>query len=238
MKMKISTPSFEGQFVVVLTGAGISQESGLKTFRDSDGLWEGHRVEDVATPQAFLRHPEIVHKFYNERRRQLTQVEPNLAHQALADFEKQHSGGFMLITQNVDDLHERAGSKNVIHMHGELKKARCLDTEKVYTWTQDLELHTPHPDYPTKQGRLRPHICWFGEIPYQMDEIQEAVEKADIFVTIGSSGAVYPAAGLVHIVPSHCKTFLLNLDSAENSRGFQHIHLGPATETVPAFCRL
>ena len=224
-----------GKNVVILTGAGISSESGLKTFRDDDGLWEGHRVEEVATPEAFAANPSLVHTFYNLRRQQLLSVEPNSAHLALADFESQHQGEFLLITQNVDDLHERAGSKNVIHMHGELRKVRCMDSGKVYDWTQDLTIDTPHPEGNGRKGRLRPHICWFGEIPFHMTDIEQALARADLFVAIGTSGLVYPAAGFVNWVPGGCKRVLLNKDEAQNNPLFEEVILGPATQTVPKF---
>lgn len=169
--------------VVILTGAGVSSESGLKTFRDNNGLWEGHRVEEVATPEAFARDPETVHRFYNLRRKQLFEVKPNKAHSALADFERNLKGSFTLITQNVDDLHRRAGSKNVIAMHGELRKARCLDTGQIFDWDQDLAV----------DSRYRPHICWFGEIPFFMEEI-EAAENNHLFqeVRLGPATKVVP----------------------------------------------
>ncbi|HEY8277990.1 MAG TPA: NAD-dependent deacylase [Bdellovibrionota bacterium] len=225
---------FSGAKIVVLTGAGISSESGLKTFRDADGLWEGNRIEDVATPEAFARQPELVHRFYNLRRQQLKTVEPNGAHLALAEFEKHHQGSFLLVTQNVDDLHERAGSKNVLHMHGELCKARCLDTGEIFSWDEDLTLSTVHPRG-GNSGRLRPHICWFGEMPFFMDEIMEELSQADIFVAIGTSGLVYPAAGFVSMVPSSCRRVLLNKDDASNCSFFGEFHSGPATQTVSEF---
>lgn len=225
----------KGKNVVILTGAGISSESGLKTFRDADGLWEGHRVEEVATPEAFVRQPELVHRFYNLRRQQLSTVQPNLAHKSLADFEKNHDGEFLLITQNVDDLHERAGSKKILHMHGELRKVRCLDTGEIFDWDHDLDIQTAHPKFSGRKGRLRPHICWFGEMPFFMDQIEEALAKADVFVAIGTSGVVYPAAGFVNWVPSTCKTFLLNRDEAANNPLFDQVYQGAATEVVPKF---
>lgn len=220
--------------IVVLTGAGISAESGLKTFRDSHGLWEGHKIEEVATPEAFAKNPELVHEFYNLRRQQLNEVQPNAAHQALAEFEKNFSGSFTMVTQNVDDLHERAGSKNIFHIHGELKKVRCLKTEEIFSWTKQLNLKTPHPKG-LGEGLLRPHICWFGEIPFFMDETFRAVIKADLFVAIGTSGAVYPAAGLVQQVPSHCQTVLINKNSAENSLNFSKTIMGTASQAVVDF---
>jgi len=221
--------------IVVLTGAGVSQESGLKTFRDNNGLWENHRVEDVATPEAFARDPELVHRFYNLRRSQLKETQPNAAHRALADFEAQFQGEFTLITQNVDDLHERAGSKNTIHIHGQLNQVRCTVTGKIYNWDQDLNTSTPNPDSRLAEGTLRPHICWFGEIPFFMDEIMDKVSRADLFVAIGTSGVVYPAAGLVSMAPSHCKTILLNQDAPENATAFSEQELGPASRIVPSF---
>lgn len=227
-------PKLSGLNIVVLTGAGISAESGIKTFRDADGLWEGHRIEDVATPEAFYRNPVLVHDFYNLRRQQLYEVEPNLAHETLAKFERGHDGDFLLVTQNVDDLHERAGSKNILHMHGELRKVRCLDTGEIFEWSNNLDLKTPHPKG-GRHGGLRPHICWFGEMPFFMDEITEKLEKTDVFVAIGTSGAVYPAAGFVNWVPEKCRRVLLNKERTENNPLFGETILGPASETVPTF---
>lgn len=220
--------------IVILTGAGISQESGLKTFRDDNGLWEGHRVEEVATPQAFQTNPELVHNFYNLRRAQLLEVEPNAAHKLLADWESKHSGQFTLITQNVDDLHERAGSKNVIHMHGELKKVRCQKTGEVFDWNKDLTTETPHPKT-NEQGLLRPHICWFGEIPFFQEQTMSALNAANLFVAIGTSGNVYPASGFVQMVPSDCKRVLINKEPATNSTLFDEVELGPATQAVQTY---
>lgn len=220
--------------IVILTGAGISAESGLKTFRDENGLWEGHAVEKVATPQAFKHDPELVHQFYNLRRASLKEVKPNAAHFALADFEKNFEGSFTIITQNVDDLHERAGSKNIIHMHGELKKVRCVDTYEVFDWEDDLTIKTPHP-LNQKEGKLRPHICWFGEIPFRMMEIDRALKKADLFVAIGTSGLVYPAAGLVQMVRSDCHRVLINKEDASNNPYFDQVLLGLAGQEVPRF---
>lgn len=226
-------PNLAGLNIVVLTGAGISAESGIKTFRDAEGLWEGHRIEEVATPEAFYRNPSLVHNFYNLRRRQLFEVAPNPAHEALAKFERQHDGGFLLVSQNVDDLHERAGSKNILHMHGELRKVRCLDTGEIFNWTEDLDLKTPHPK--GGRGGLRPHICWFGEMPFFMDEITAALEQADVFVAVGTSGVVYPAAGFVNWVPKKCRRVLLNKESVENNPLFNETILGSAGDVVPAF---
>jgi len=177
---------------VVLTGAGVSAESGIKTFRDSDGLWEGHDVMEVASPYGFARNPEVVLDFYNQRRRQLLKVLPNSAHKALAELEIHHD--VTIITQNVDDLHERAGSTDVIHLHGELLKVRCTSDENlIMDWKQDLNLG----DLSKNQDQLRPHIVWFGEMVPMMDVAVEVIEKADVLVIVGTSMQVYPAAGLV-----------------------------------------
>lgn len=224
------------QNIVVLTGAGISQESGLKTFRDADGLWEGHRVEEVATPEAFQLNPKLVYQFYNLRRAQLNlpEVKPNPAHLALAEFEKNHSGLFTLITQNVDNLHEQAGSKNVLHMHGEIMKARCLKTGKVFDWTDDFDETTPHPET-NERGLLRPHIVWFGEVPFYLDEMAELIAKADLFVAIGTSGVVYPAAGLVQLTKPSCRRVLINLESTDHVSAFDEQILGKASKAVTRF---
>jgi NAD-dependent deacetylase len=216
---------FSKKNIVILTGAGISAESGLKTFRDADGLWEGHRVENVATPEAFAKNPELVHRFYNLRRKQLQEVKPNLAHEALAKFEADHDSGFVIITQNVDDLHERAGSKNVIHMHGELKKARHLKSGEITSCEEDLK----------PNGLLRPHICWFGEMPFQMDEIEAHLLNADYFIVIGTSGVVYPAAGFVGWVKLSCKKILLNKEETSQHSLFDEVRVGLASEIVPDY---
>lgn len=220
--------------IVVLTGAGVSAESGIKTFRDNNGLWENHRVEDVCTPEAFARNPELVQQFYNARRRQLvTEAKPNPAHRALADFERHFPGEFTLITQNVDDLHERAGSRNLLHMHGELLKARCSKTQLVVPWTSDITADTPCPCC-SKAGLLRPHIVWFGEMPLFMDQIEAALSRCDLFVSIGTSGQVYPAAGFVQMAAAYgAHTVELNLEPGRSL--FAERHYGPATRTVAAY---
>ena len=185
--------------IVILTGAGISAESGVPTFRGADGLWENHRIEEVATPAAFRRDPGLVQRFYNERRRQLRTVQPNPAHEALAKLDELRPGEFLLVTQNVDDLHDRAGSRRLLHMHGELRKARCQDCGAVHPWDQDIEEVSLCPACGCR-GRLRPHIVWFGEMPLELDRIFTALGKADVFVSIGTSGNVYPAAGFVQAV--------------------------------------
>lgn len=220
--------------VVVLTGAGVSAESGLATFRDADGLWEGHRVEDVATPEAFDHQPEMVQDFYDARRALLALVEPNPAHLALAQLEDHLGDRLCLVTQNVDDLHSRAGSHRVLHMHGELKSAWCTTCDSRSRWEGEL---ASRPACPTCGSRdLRPDIVWFGEIPYRMDEIEQALVTADLFVAIGTSGAVYPAAGFVQIAAAYgARTLELNLVPSEGSHLFDEARHGPAGVLVPAW---
>jgi NAD-dependent deacetylase len=223
--------------VVVLTGAGISAESGLKTFRDHDGLWEGHRVEDVATPEAFQRNPDLVYDFYNQRRSQLISgtVHPNAAHCALGDFEKRFAGEFLLITQNVDDLHEQGGSKRIVHMHGELKKMRCQRSGKVYECEEDIHAGLIC-ECCSVPGTLRPHIVWFGETPLSMDIIESSVARCDLFISIGTSGAVYPAAGLRQIADAYgAHTVELNKEPSAGADYFDECHYGPASQVVPDF---
>ncbi len=223
--------------VLVLTGAGISAESGIPTFRGSDGLWEGYRVEQVASPDAFHSHPALVHGFYNERRRRLLagDIQPNPAHDAIAQFEAQHDDEFLLVTQNVDDLHQRAGSRHIVPMHGELLKARCIETGEVFDWREDLSETTPHPRDPARLGLLRPHIVWFGEVPFGLDLIEQAAREADLFLSIGTSGLVYPAAGIVQMTPPNCRTVEINLDETSVSGLFDESIQGKASIEVPAF---
>lgn len=191
--------------LVVLSGAGISAESGISTFRDSNGLWENHRIEDVASPEGFARNPKLVLDFYNLRRRQLKDVKPNLAHKILAELEQYFD--VHIITQNVDDLHERAGSTKVIHLHGELKKVRSVkDETPIYDWEEDCNLG----DCDEKGNQLRPHIVWFGEMVPEMDRAVEIASGADIFIVIGTSMQVYPAAGLIHYVPKDCEIYIID----------------------------
>jgi NAD-dependent deacetylase len=222
--------------IVILTGAGISAESGVKTFRDNGGLWEEHRIEDVATPEAFMHDPDLVQNFYNIRRAQMETVKPNAAHSALAKLEAEHSGTVTIITQNVDDLHERAGSQIVIHMHGELAKVRCRICNKVHRWHGDCDQSTACPDCGASPS-LRPHIVWFGEMPFYMPEIGKILRQADIFVSIGTSGNVYPAAGFVAEVAAigRAKTIELNLEPSQGSVYFDETRHGPAGKTVPQF---
>jgi NAD-dependent deacetylase len=219
--------------IVVLTGAGISAESGLATFRGEDGLWEGHRVEDVATPEAFRRDPALVHKFYNARRAQLSEVEPNAAHCALARLEAEWPGELLLVTQNVDNLHERAGSTRFIHMHGQNTAARCLACDRRAPWKEEMSQVSVCPGC-GEAGSLRPDIVWFGEMPYDMDRIEEALGACDLFVSIGTSGAVYPAAGFVQTA-RYCgaRTLEMNLEPSLGSMFFDESRVGPAGELVP-----
>lgn len=221
------------QSIVVLTGAGVSAESGIKTFRDGNGLWENHRIEDVCTPEAFARNPALVHTFYNARRRQLiSEAHPNPAHLALANFERVFAGRFTLVTQNVDDLHERAGSQNLIHMHGELLKARCAKTDKVMSWSEDIEAITLCPCCGQKTV-LRPHIVWFGEMPLDMEKIEMALEQCDLFISVGTSGQVYPAAGFVQLASAYgAHTVELNLEPSQGHNLFKEHHYGPASQIL------
>ena len=221
------------QNIVILTGAGVSAESGLATFRGPDGLWEGHHVEDVATPEAFARDPELVHAFYDARRAKLAEVEPNPAHKALARLDSEWPGQLLLVTQNVDDLHERAGSRRLIHMHGELKKGWCLACNERFPWEGDMGVDATCPGCGST-GLIRPDIVWFGEMPYEIEQIDSALQQCDLFVSIGTSGAVYPAAGFVQTA-RHCgaRTLELNLEPSAGSFLFDESRIGPAGELVP-----
>jgi NAD-dependent deacetylase len=227
--------------LVVLTGAGVSAESGVPTFRGADGLWEGHRFEDVATPEAFARDPVLVQRFYNLRRAALANVRPNAAHHALAELAARWEGDFLLVTQNVDDLHDRAEAEaapasgfELIHMHGELLKGRCTRSGVVSDWTGDMAPDEPSPDHP--EGRMRPHIVWLGEMPLSMNRIEAALARCDLFVSIGTSGAVYPAAGFVQLARmAGARTVEINLEPSLGASAFDEGIYGPATETVPAF---
>jgi NAD-dependent deacetylase len=220
--------------VVVLTGAGISAESGLKTFRDNDGLWEDHNIEDVATPEGFIRNSELVYRFYNERRRQLLspEVQPNKAHLALAKLENVLADNFTLITQNVDDLHHRAGNKNVLHMHGSLLAARCLASHSCIDIFTDLN-GSNQCDCCQPTSRLRPDIVWFGEMPKYMQKIETLLNDADVFVSIGTSGTVYPAAGFVSQANDYgAYSVELNLEPSTGQNEFAEKHYGLASELV------
>lgn len=229
MKPKdLSPPS-----IIVLTGAGISAESGLPTFRAADGLWEGHRVEDVASPEGFRRNPELVHHFYNLRRAALGTVQPNAAHETLVRLEHEWPGEFLLVTQNVDDLHDRAGSRRLLHMHGELLKARCDDCGRSMQWTGELHEKTICPGCGAAGG-MRPDIVWFGEMPFYMDEIMTGLHRCGIFIAVGTSGHVYPAAGFVETA-SGCgaRTIEVNLAGTAASGAFDEHRTGTATAMLP-----
>jgi len=261
--------------IVILTGAGISAESGLATFRGPDGLWEGHRVEDVCTPQALARDPVMVHRFYDARRAALAEVAPNPAHEALARLDAEWPGELLIVTQNVDDLHERAGARRMLHMHGELLSGLCAVCEERCGWEGPMLEPTRHASegwHPSLskqtssqdngdmdpslgwgddegsgpfvaptcsacgEAAIRPDIVFFGEMPYEMDRIERAISRADLFVSIGTSGAVYPAAGFVRTARYHgARTLELNLDPSEGSIFFDETRLGRAGELVPAW---
>ena len=211
--------------LVVLSGAGISAESGVKTFRDSNGLWENNRIEDVASPEGFQRNPQMVLDFYNARRKQLQEVKPNEAHLLLAKLEEYFE--VHIITQNVDDLHERGGSSRIIHLHGELKKARPIDSEsETIVWEKDLNLG----DLNSKGVQLRPHIVWFGEMVPEMDQAVKIAETADIFLVIGTSMQVYPAASLIQFIPDHCEVFVIDPNLDQNFVAADHFLKTSATD--------
>lgn len=220
--------------MVILTGAGISAESGIKTFRATDGLWEEHRIEDVATPEGFQRNPALVQRFYNERRRQLLSgaVAPNAAHEALARLESEWPGQLLLITQNVDDLHERAGSSQLVHMHGQLLSMLCTGCQECFPHCEDIETSSPCPGC-HQTGTLRPDIVWFNEMPYDLDRIVTTLSQCDYFVSIGTSGNVYPAAGFVDLArQAGAHTVELNLEPSIGESLFAEKHYGPASRVV------
>ena len=224
--------------IVVLTGAGISKESGIDTFRDKDGLWSKVDYRDVATPQGFARDPVRVLAFYNMRRKASGEAKPNAAHHALARLEKEHKGQVLVVTQNVDALHEAAGTKNLLHMHGQHRQALCNHCQSRHPWGLDA------PDLAIdlacaacgETGGMRPDVVWFGEMPYHMEEIGEALAQADLFISIGTSGNVYPAAGFVREARQHgAHTVELNLEPSEGASLFHETRHGKATEIVPAY---
>ncbi len=225
--------------IVILTGAGISAESGIQTFRAADGLWENHRIEDVATPEGFYRNPPLVQRFYNERRALLSdpKIQPNAAHVALAALQQQHRGKVTLVTQNIDDLHERAGSKDVIHMHGELLKVRCVETDQIHDWPHDVNDDSRCTCCTPGHG-VRPHVVWFGEMPLGLDHIADAIHQADLFVSIGTSGNVYPAAGFVSDAKAYgVRTMEINLEPSKNDYLFDDAIYGPAGTAVPQWVK-
>ena len=221
--------------LVILTGAGISADSGLATFRGADGLWEGHRVEDVATPEAYRRDPALVHQFYDARRARLAEVEPNAAHAALAKLDAEWPGELLIVTQNVDDLHERAGAKRLLHMHGDLTSGWCLACDDRFGWVGPMGEGASCPQCHAV-GMVRPDIVWFGEMPYEMERIERVLQNADLFVSIGTSGAVYPAAGFVQTARycgAHC--IEMNLEPSQGSIFFHESRMGRAMDLVPAW---
>ncbi|UNK80246.1 NAD-dependent deacylase [Sphingopyxis granuli] len=223
------------QNIVILTGAGVSAESGIDTFRDAGGLWEQHRVEDVATPEAFARDPDLVHRFYDARREAIQTKVPNAAHEALARLDAYWPGDLLIVTQNVDDLHERAGARRLVHMHGEHLNAWCTACNTRSRWTGPL-IDRPACPVCGVAGHLRPDVVWFGEMPYRMDDIYRALNRADLFVSIGTSGAVYPAAGFVREArQSGARTLELNMEPSEGSHWFAEARHGPATRLVPTW---
>ena len=221
--------------VVVLTGAGVSAESGIRTFRAADGLWEEHAIEDVATPEGFARNPPLVYQFYNDRRRALLSaaVKPNAAHFALAKFEREFPGEFLLVTQNVDNLHERAGSSKLLHMHGELLKMRCVNSRLVFDIQDDLTFDTQCRCCKSP-GNLRPHIVWFGEMPFGMQQINRALEHCDVFIAIGTSGNVYPASGFYQTAKM-CRAHTVELNLEATGSSFDEHIYGRASEIVPPY---
>ena len=250
--------------IVILTGAGISAESGVATFRAADGLWEGHRVEDVATPEAYARDPALVHEFYDARRARLGEVEPNAAHAALARLDAEWPGELLIVTQNVDDLHERAGAKRLLHMHGELLRGWCLACDERFGWKGPMSLQSVRPEpveglslvgqeekeqsfdkFRTSgnlcsacgaTGMIRPDIVWFGEMPYEMERIEAALRECDLFVSIGTSGAVYPAAGFVQTAKYvGARTLEINLEPSQGSMFFDEQRFGLASVEVPGW---
>ncbi|SOC11301.1 NAD-dependent deacetylase [Rhodobacter sp. JA431] len=222
--------------IVILTGAGISAESGIRTFRASDGLWEEHRIEEVATPEGFARDPVLVQRFYNARRAAAAAAQPNAAHLALAELEADGRHQVLVVTQNVDDLHERAGTQNLIHMHGTLNGALCAACS--HRWPAPQEMSAKDPCPACSKPATRPDIVWFGEMPYRMEEIWPALRRADLFVSIGTSGNVYPAAGFVaDAMHAGVPTLELNLEPSTGTRMFDEARHGPATQVVPAWVR-
>lgn len=227
-----------GGRIVILTGAGISKESGLETFRDPGGIWSKVRLEDVAAPEAFARDPARCHAFYNMRRarHRSMDVQPNAAHHALVRLEKEWLGEVMVVTQNVDSLHDRAGSKNLVHMHGIYTQARCNHCRHVLDWPGDMSVEDICPGC-NLAGGLRPNVVWFGEMPMEMERIYKALSTCDLFISIGTSGNVYPAAGFVAAVRkmTDAHTAELNLEPSQGATSFAETHYGPATQTVPAY---
>ncbi|MBL6989124.1 MAG: NAD-dependent deacylase [Bacteriovoracaceae bacterium] len=222
----------KSDFLVVLTGAGVSAESKVPTFRSNGGLWQNHRFEDLATPSAFARDPKLVWDFYRWRQDGVKNAKPNRAHEILVEIEAAHKDNFLLVTQNVDNLHEQAGSKNLLHLHGEIMKGRCLSCGATWGPIDYHNIDVPCPNCQTSKA-WRPHIVWFGETPFFMEEIQAALKRATLFMAIGTSGVVYPAAQFVHVAKGFgAKTILVNLDAADNIGVFDQVHRGNASECL------
>lgn len=231
----VASAERNGASLLVLTGAGISADSGVPTFRAADGLWEGHRVEDVATPEAFARDPALVHAFYDARRAYLDKVKPNAAHYALARLDAEWHGELLIVTQNVDDLHERAGAKRLLHMHGELNSAWCRACDSRAGWKGPMGRAAACPACGFT-GEVRPDIVWFGEMPYGMERIEHALQQCDMFVSVGTSGAVYPAAGFVQTARYRgARCLEINLEPSAGSIFFEEARIGRAAELVPAW---
>ena len=220
--------------ILILTGAGISAESGLGTFRDSDGIWTRFDLEEVATPEGFERDPAKVHDFYNARRRNVLAAKPNDAHLALARLEQSRKHNVTIVTQNIDDLHERAGSRNILHMHGEILRALCHNCGVKWDAPGEMSPYDRCPDCNT--AYTRPDVVWFGEIPYHLDEIRDLLDETDLFVAIGTSGEVHPASSFVQLAAmAGASTLELNLDPSETTIFFTESRRGPATQIVPAW---
>ena len=225
--------------IFVLSGAGISKESGIKTFRESDGLWENYKVEDVCTPQAFLKNPELVNKFYNDRKKQMNnpKIKPNNAHIFLSKLEKKFLNGFMLVTQNIDNLHEKAGSKKVYHMHGSLEKKFCMSCSYTSKFNKDISTEQICKKC-NQKGKTRVDVVWFGEMPKYLDEIYNFLEKVDVFISVGTSNLVYPAAGFIDYVKlrnNKAKLIEFNLEKTPKSALFDRVYIGKASTTIPKF---
>ncbi len=226
----------EYKHIVILTGAGISAESGLDTFRDKGGLWEQYDLDEVATPEGFARNPAFVHDFYNARRAGVLAAKPNAAHLALAELGRDYEARVVVVTQNIDDLHERGGAGEIVHMHGELLKGRCQACGTVSGWSGNMTLDSRCPGC-SAAGKMRPHVVWFGEMPFEMERIEAELGRCDLFLSIGTSGNVYPAAGFVSEVRAYGRahTAELNLEPSESRSLFaEHIY-GPASQVVPAY---
>lgn len=223
------------QSIVVLTGAGLSAESGLATFRDSGGIWAQYDYKDVATPEGFQRNPNLVYEFYNMRRREGSTAQPNEAHRALARLERDFGGDLLIVTQNIDTLHEAAGTRNLVHMHGDMATVQCSHCDARLPWTEDLTAELSCPECELIGG-LRPNVVWFGEMPHDMEKIADAVSRCDLFVSVGTSGNVYPAAGFVAAaLEAGAHTVELNLEPSDTVSYFAEARHGPATQVVPAF---